>query len=366
MMAIFSNYMNRQEKKVYIHDISMSYNKLSSKKELTSVQKEEIQNYFFSLLGYKVPIAWHQYFYSRTDNYSKYYIPTSEYKVNIVGRLNVYPLKRAYTDKNITDVILPSSIQPKIYLKNMNGYFYYKGKPVSIKEAISLCSDLGEVIVKPSLTARGKGVAKYNIKNGKLVERGISLDELFEEYKNDFLIQECVRQHKDMAALNPTSLNTIRIMTYRSDMDIKVIYSVIRIGRKGAVIDNESAGGISTVITQDGKLGQYAYGAPGIDKIEFTDSGIRLLGYEIPSYQEALQMVKECHYELPYFDLLAWDVAINENGSPVLIEFNMTPDLSQSANGPAFGEHTEEILMKAMSRNNTYSESGKNFMWRSF
>lgn len=366
MMAIFSNYMNRQEKNEYVHDIIDSYSKLSVKNKLTNQQIEEIQNYFFNLLGFKVPIMWHQYFYSRTGNYSKYYIPTSEYKVNIVGRLNVYPLKRAYTDKNITDVILPSSIQPKIYLKNMNGYYYYEGKPVGKDDAVTLCANLGEVIIKPSLTARGKGVSKHTIVSGISLERGSSLENIFAEYGKDFLIQECVRQHKDMAALNPTSLNTIRIMTYRSGMDIKVIYSVIRIGRKGAVIDNESAGGISTIIMPDGKLGQYAYGSPGIDKVEFTDSGIRLLGYEIPSYQEALQMVKECHYKLPYFDLLAWDVAINESGSPVLIEFNMTPDLSQSANGPAFGEHTEEILIKAMSRNNTYSEYGKNFMWRSF
>jgi len=366
MMSILTGYMNHQEKKSYIADIIKSYGKLSSKKKLTNVQIKEIQDYFLNLLGYKVPTMWHQYFYSRTNNYSKLYIPTSEYKVNIVGRLNIYPLKRAYTDKNITDIILPSSIQPKTYLKNINGYFYIDGKPITKQDAISLCANLGEVIIKPSLTARGKGVAKHNLVNGISRAQGISIDKIFEEYKKDFLIQECVSQHKDMAALNPTSLNTIRIMTYRAGMDIKVIYSVIRIGRKGAVIDNESAGGISTIIKEDGRLGQYAYGAPGIDNIEFTDTGIRLLGYLIPSYKEALQMVKDCHYKLPYFDLLAWDVAINENGSPILIEFNMTPDLSQSANGPAFGEYTEEILAKAMSRNNTYSEFGKNFMWHSF
>lgn len=362
-MGFLSAYMNRQEKKTYITEINRSYSKLSDKKELSASQKKEINDYYQNLIGREVPTIWHQYFYSRTNNYSKYYIPTSEYKVNIIGRLNIYPLKRAYTDKNITDVILPPSIQPRIYLKNINGYFYYDGNPVSEQDAILLCKNVGEVIIKPSLTARGKGVAKHNIENGISVEKGLNLKQIFDEYKKDFLIQECVRQHKDMGVLNPTSLNTIRIMTYRSGMEIKVIYAVVRIGRLGAVIDNESAGGISAVINKDGTIGKYAYGAPGVDNVEFTDVGIRLLGYKIPSFEDALQLVKDCHYKLPYFDLLAWDVAINEKGVPVLIEFNMTPDLSQSANGPAFGEYTDEILTEAMKRHNTYSEYGKNFMW---
>ena len=365
-MSFLSNYMNEEEKKTYVNDISKSYHKLSTKISLTKVQEQEIQDFFSAKLGYKIPLQWHRYFYSRTSRYSKLYIPTSEYKVNIVGRLNVYPLKRAYTDKNVSDIILPASIQPKVFLKNMNGYFYFEGKPVTKDQAISLSSNLGEVIIKPSLTARGKGVAKHYLENGVSKDKGISIAKIFDEYGQDFLVQECVHQHKDMAALNPTSLNTLRIMTFRSGMDIKVIYSVVRIGREGAVIDNESAGGISTLINSNGQLGKYAYGAPGIDKVEFTDSGIRLMDYVIPSYDSAIKLVKDTHYLLPFFDLLAWDVAINEDGKPVLIEFNMTPDLSQSANGPALGEYTEEIIEKAMSRKNTYSEFGKKFMWKSF
>ena len=366
LLSVISRYKDRKEKESYVSGISGSYVKLTNKKALSGEQKKEIEDYFMKLLGVKVPLHWHQYFYSRTGRYFMNYIPTSEYKVNIVGRLNVYPLKRAYTDKNMTDLFLPFAPQPKIYLKNMNGYFYFEGRPVSREEAVSLCSNLGEVIIKPSLTARGKGVAKHCLENGISKEKGIAVGKLLDSYRSDFLIQECIRQHSGMAALNPTSLNTIRILTYRSDMEIKVLYSVVRIGRAGQVIDNESAGGISTYIDSDGKLGKFAYGAPGMDDVEYTDSGVCLHGYALPSFDKAVNLVKQCHYQLPFFDIVAWDIAINEEGNPVLIEFNMTPDLSQSANGPAFGEFTEEIIGKAMSRKNTYSELGKNFMWKSF
>ena len=68
-------------------------------------------------------------------------------------------------------------------MKNINGYFYSDGKPITKQDAISLCANLGEVIIKPSLTARGKGVAKHNLENGISRVQGISIDKIFEEYK---------------------------------------------------------------------------------------------------------------------------------------------------------------------------------------
>lgn len=364
ILIALSHYKDKQEMNSYLEGIRSSFNKLVNKTELTEEQKKEIQVFFSNLLGYQIPLDYHKYFTSRTGIYSKLYFPTSVYKTDIVGRLNVYPLKRAYTDKNISDIILPNIHQPKVFLKNMNGYFYFEGKPVDRNDAIQLCSNLGEVIIKPSLTGRGIGVSKITIQNGSTDLDSKTIQEVFDVYKEDFLIEELVHQHPLMTALNPSSINTIRIVTYRNDMEIVVVYTVIRIGRKDKPIDNESAGGISTIINQDGTLGKYAFGSPGNDNIEFSDSGVRLEGYKIPSFSNAIDMVKRAHYQLPYFKLMGWDIAIEEDGTPTMIEFNTTPDLSQSANGPAFGEYTEMILKEAKSRNNTWSRIALECMWK--
>ena len=207
------------------------------------------------------------------------------------------------------------------------------------------------------LTARAclrSGVRKVTIRGGR-VDGKQGLSELFAEYYADYLIQAVIRQHADMAVLNPSSINTIRVVTYRNGMEILPVYTVIRIGRKGMNIDNESAGGISAIIKPDGTIGKYAYGAPGVDKVELTDTGVRLEGYKVPSFFKALELVKQSHIQLPYFNLIGWDIAIEADGQPVMIELNLNPDLSQSANGPAFGEHTEMILKDAMSRANTWT-----------
>lgn len=355
VFRLIMRYKETSQDKQYVKKIRTSFSKLKTQKKLSKEQINEIQDFYLRILGHTVPIDWHQYFYARTGVYSKLYIPSSEYKNHIIGRLNVYPFHLAYNDKNMTDVTLPNTHQPKIYLKNMCGYFYFEGRAVTREEAISLCGNLGDVIIKPSLTGRGVGVRKVCLEKGLVNGGKQTISNLFDEYKVDYLVQKVIIQHAGMSALNPSSINTIRVVTYRSGMEIKAVYTVIRIGRSGMNIDNESAGGISAVIHKDGTIGKYAYGAPGVDKVEFTDSGVQLEGYKVPSFDKAIELVKFSHMQLPYFNLIGWDIAIEEDGSPIMIELNLNPDLSQSANGPAFGEYTEDILKDAVSRNNTRS-----------
>ena len=123
--------------------------------------------------------------------------------------------------------------------------------------------------------------------------------------------------------------------------------------KKGQTIDNESAGGISTKVNMDGTLCKYAYGAPGQDKIEMTDSGVKLEGYLVPSFEKAIALVKGQHLNLPFQDLVGWDICIDEAGDPEMLEWNTTPELSQSAVGPAFGDYTEMVIKDAMSRPNS-------------
>ena len=330
--------------------IKSQYKKLSHKKKLTKEQKKEIQDFYKSLIGKKISLNSHEYFYSRTGVYSKEYIPKDLYTMELVPRANKMTYRKAYADKNMIDVFLPNVKHPHTILKRMNGYFYYENKPVSKQEAIDLCQNINHAIVKPVLDHGGQGIQGLEVKDGVTNINGWTIEQLFDHYGNNFQIQERLKQHPKMNLLNDTSVNTIRIVTYRSDMEILVIYSVVRIGKKGSVVDNQCAGGISTVIGEDGKLGGTAFGGFTADGVGKTDSGIELNGFEIPSYHEAVETVKRLHYQLPFFNLIGWDVAIDEEGDPVVIEWNAGVGLSQSAFGPGFGKYTERIIKELWSR----------------
>lgn len=342
--------------KHYIHakqKISTNLKNCKIKRNLSPSQKEEILSFYKRLTGKNISLLYHEYFLSRTGKYSKEYMPIDLFEADIIGRANRWDYIKAFRDKNLDEVYLPHIKHPHSYLKNINGYYYYEGNPVSKEEAIALCKNLDNVVIKPTLLSKGRGVKKISVSNGIIESDKLTIEELFDTYKKDYIIQETIKQHDKLSALNPTSVNTIRIMTYRSGMEVLVVYSVIRIGRIGQVIDNQSAGGISTIINEDGTLGKYAFGVAGDDMIEKTDTGIVLEGYQIPYFKKALDIVKQSHYDLPFFDIVGWDISINKEGDPVLVEWNGNPGPSQTACGTGLGKYTERIIKEVWPRVNS-------------
>lgn len=344
----------QREMKKYEIKITKNFKDLEHHLRLTKAQKKEVQDFYVSMIGRKIPLYCHEYFYSRTGVFTKEYVPNNLYHCELVPKANIKSYGSVLGDKNFCDLIFPGENIVHSILKNMNGYYYYEGNPVSEEEAVSLCGDLQKVVIKPSRESKGKGVQVFSAQNGITDLDGKTIAQLFKEYKKNFLIQPWVRQHEKMAALNPTSVNTMRILSYRSGMEVLIIYSVVRIGRSGAIIDNQCAGGISTTINNYGQLGKEAFGGYSTDGIFKTDTGILLDGYQLPSYDKAIEMVKRLHLKLPFFNIVGWDVAIQEDGEPLLVEFNTNPGLSQSAFRSGMGKYTERIIRELWPRPNTW------------
>ena len=344
----------KREMKKWEVRITKNFRDLEHHRKLTKEQKKEIQDFYVSMIGKKIPLYCHEYFYSRTGVFTKEYVPNNIYHCEIVPKANVHRCQSVLGDKNMCDFLFPGENIVHSILKNMNGYYYYEGRPVAEDEAIALCQNMEKVIIKPARESEGKGVQSFSAKDGVTNLNGKTIRQLFKEYKQDFLIQDWVKQHKYMAALNPTSVNTMRILSYHSGMEVLIIYSVVRIGRNGSVVDNQCAGGISTTISEQGRLGKVAFGGFSKDNITKTDTGIVLDGYQLPSYDKATAMVKRLHLKLPFFNIVGWDVAIQEDGEPVLIEFNTNPGLSQSAFCSGMGKYTERIIRELWPRPNTW------------
>lgn len=312
---------------------------------LSEAQIKDIRAYWKRLTGKTVPIFWHEYFYSRNGKYSEKYVPSCLYHSDIVYHLNCRPLTMAYTDKCSYDNYLADVWRPKTIVRNINGYFFDDSRPISKEEALERCSNLGSAIIKPSMIGMwGTGVRVFSTSDGMLSEKETTED-LFNQFGKNYIVQNKVVQHDEMSRLNPTSLNTLRFLTYRRGDEVVILYAVVRIGRKDKVVDNETAGGINADIDlNSGQIIDCAYGTPSEKRILSTDIGTVLKGFQIPSFSQAASIVKDLHKRLPYFHLVGWDFGIDQDGRPVMIEWNRCPDLSQTAHGPAFGELTEEIV----------------------
>ena len=317
---------------------------------LTVEQKRDIKQFYKDNFGVDANLKWHEYYHSVNGIFSPEYIPTYLYYTKICPVMNPPKLMVMYSDKNMTDKLIPTAKTPKTYVKNINGYFYINGKPATFADAIDVCNDLEDAVIKHSTeTSQGKSVTRFSavagcaqVKNNK---SSLSVEELLNSYGKNYIVQDAIQQCDEMASLNPTSLNTIRITTYKRKNDVVELFTVVRMGRKGAVVDNASAGGLYCGVNPDGRLKKEAYTITPFLSTPVSDNGVKFEDFIIPKYDEMLSLVKEWHNELPYAKFIGWDLSIDRNNDIILIEINASaPGLFQAATGPAFGEYTMDIL----------------------
>ena len=104
-------------------------------------------------------------------------------------------------------------------------------------------------------------------------------------------------------------------------------------------------GGFYVEIMEDGRLNPRAFDNRG----GWTDHGRGLYddGFVMPSMDRVYEEVRRIHPRIGHIKCVGWDFAVDDQGDPVLIEFNAFPGLGCSQTTccrPIFGEQTDWIL----------------------
>lgn len=318
-------------------------------KRLSNEQKKEIRAYFREKFGIKVSTKWHELAYTISGIYDKRLLPNDFYIGYVQPALVDYRIKIAYDDKNFYSRLFPWANLPQKKIQCCNGLYYCERmqKWGNRNEFIHEYQDIDRAIIKPTLFSNsGRSICFLSVKNGKTNIDDVSVEQIMDRYEPNFLIEEVVKQHHDMERLNPSSLNTLRVISYRIDDNVFICQIICRIGMPGSVCDNFSQGGIACHVNSDGTLSRYAYTKYLSQPQEYTSSGIKLDGYLIPGFCEVKDFVKRAHLSLPQFPLLAWDIAIGEDSKPVLIEFNIHfgNTIALELGLPLLGDYTDQLL----------------------
>lgn len=72
-------------------------------------------------------------------------------------------------------------------------------------------------------------------------------------------------------------------------------------------------------------------------------SNHKIVGFKVPMFNEAVNLVKECSKIIPEVAYVGWDVAISENG-PVIVEGNCFPGVFQVK--PSLSNQKEGLIPK--------------------
>ena len=275
--------------------------------------------------------------------------------VNVVERvLTPSSFSDYYSDKNSLGKIVPKEYFPLVFLRNIRGVFYDGDYSVLHSIDVDEWIDgipLEKIILKPTRLDSGRGIDVFCKSSGGFFnERKDRLNKQYLDayYRQDYLVQECLRQSDFTAQFNPSSVNTIRIATYRDlQGNVHPLKAVLRIGVQGAVVDNSHFGGVACGIGTEGKLGEYVCDIYGNRQRVFNGIDFEKSNLVLPNYQEVQQFAVAVSQNVFHHDLVALDIALDSNAKPVLLEINVDGFagwIFQLLSGTIFGEYTDDVM----------------------
>lgn len=280
---------------------------------------------------YGIPIRW-LHFDSLRSRFLHGF-DTSEYLAFDVFNLNHRARKRFLSSRRAPDFARAVNGEAKSEIEIMNNKAEFNRlfsayvkrawvyAPEGSKEEIRALLEQNEyVIAKPLDKMRGEGVTRL-----KCSELLADFDAFCEKaVGTHLLLEEVIKQHPALAAVNPTSVNTIRASTLR-DRSGKVHFfaASLRGGAAGSVIDNLHIGGAQYPIDlETGVIMRGGVTAAGQRNIWFHPStNTKMIGMQIPNWDAVVKTVTEAAAVPEKLRYIGWDVAVTEDGCE-LIEGN--------------------------------------------
>ncbi len=177
-----------------------------------------------------------------------------------------------------------------------------------------------QVVLKPDKGSLGNGFSVLNYESDQQVL------EYYNKITDDMLCEEFINQHKVLSAVNPFSVNTIRIVSLRKNDGIEIISASLRSGSKTeCLVDNMACGGlVASIDIETGIVCSFAVDHNQKRYMHHPITKAQLIGLNIPNWFEAIDTVKKAHTKLTGNLVVGWDIAITETGVDI-VEGNSAP-----------------------------------------
>jgi len=181
-------------------------------------------------------------------------------------------------------------------------------------------------VVKPRSLMQGHGVFASSVESldeaairahfRMLLDKGIEYTQTFSGYHDSSLVlEELIVQDDSLAKFHPASVNGVRITTIRIGDEVLIYKPWFKIGRGGQFITS------ATYNTYDAGIDAVTgivYTPGATEDREFAevhpDTGERILGAQIPRWDEAVALTKALAKKLDTLRFVGWDIVLTPNG----------------------------------------------------
>lgn len=174
----------------------------------------------------------------------------------------------------------------------------------------------GTIVVKETHGQAGTGVHRYHAAD--VDDWDAFHAELLS--KKQVLVEEVIRQHPDLAAVCPGTVNTTRVTAFFDGEKTHILAMAQKFGR-GAVSDQMSFGGFYTMLDEEGHAVGPGYDSHGHVHVTHPDSGFPIAEFQLPLMDEVRTFVDQVARVVPQVQYVGWDIVVGPDG-PVLVEGN--------------------------------------------
>ncbi len=234
---------------------------------------------------------------------------TAELNNRIVKKYNAPNYRYLFKDKIEFNRLF------KDYIKR--DFLSIRDNDATVKEFKAFSLKHKKIVAKAVDAMHGLGIDFYD------VDETTNFEELYNKLRENkqYLIEECIVQHSEMAKLYKGSVNSLRVITFLTD-DGKVVIlrAVLKIGNKEG-IDNCRNGGMYTFLDDNGVVLLPAFDENNNIYEKHPKSGTEIVGFKVPYYKEIQELVSKAGKVVPEIRYVGWDIAITEKG-PIIIEGN--------------------------------------------
>ncbi len=318
-------------------------------RQLTPEEISEIRDRFERYTD--IDPLYHRIYTARSGCFSPDYIPEDLYACRIERYYTDRELARFLDNKCYYYSFFSNIRQPRLIGMRMNGFLISPDRKIITRdEMIGLIKREKEAVVKKAFNSEG-GFGVFFIGKEDIEKELVSI---LEKDDDDLVIQERIKQHESFEALHPGSVNTLRIMSIIIDDEVKIFKTCVRIGAGDGAVDNICSGGFFVGVDEDGVTMNTGAGSDGKVLYEHPDLHYTLGGIRLAGIDKAKELVKKAHGVMAHCRIAAWDIAIDMNADPILVETNLSMagiGNIQSCSGPLFGDITGEVLEEVFYKN---------------
>ncbi len=209
---------------------------------------------------------------------------------------------------------------------------YYKRDVICLQNEsdypvfLSFASKHKSFVVKPRSLMQGHGVYLASVEGmdasslrsffNNLLDQGKEYTQIYQDYHDSALVlEEVIKQDPSTEIIHPASVNGVRITTVRVGTEVYIYKPWFKLGRGGQFIAS------SVYHTYDAGIDAETgiVNTPGATEIReyhvvHPDTGISIVGFKIPRWNEAITMAKQLAMKLDTMRFVGWDFALTPDG----------------------------------------------------